>query len=93
MDRVADRSSRNTSFSYFPHDEAGDAKFDFFKTVVGVRPIQRVLNVIDWNASSNPGQFVIALITFLYVDIFDCTATMYRYIALIESKKTPLTHV
>lgn len=69
---------RTTSFTYFPHTEAGDNKFDFFKPVVGVHPIRRILNVIDWNAGSNPGQFVLALVTFLYVDIFDCTATLYR---------------
>lgn len=52
--------------------------FDFFKRVVGVHPIQNTLNAIDWRASSNPGQFTLALITFLYVDILDCTATLYR---------------
>lgn len=71
-------NSRTTSFTYFPYTEEGNNRFDFFKTVVGVNPIKRTLNVIDWNAGANPGQFVLALVTFLYVDIFDATATLYR---------------
>jgi AGZA family xanthine/uracil permease-like MFS transporter len=72
------QSSRDTPITYFPRNNDGNERFDFFKKVVGVHPIQNVLNVIDWHASSNPGQFVLALITFLYVDILDCTATLYR---------------
>ena len=69
---------RTTPFTYFPYTDAGNQRFDFFKNVAGVHPIRNVLNVIDWQASTNPGQFVLALITFLYVDILDCTATLYR---------------
>src|SRR6185436_11494534 len=69
--------SRKTSFTYFPYNEEGNARFDFFKKVVGVHPIKQTLVAIDWNLSSNPGQFMLALITFLYVDILDCTATLF----------------
>lgn len=68
---------RTTPFTYFPYTDAGNQRFDFFKNVAGVHPIRNVLNVIDWQASTNPGQFILALITFLYVDILDCTATLY----------------
>lgn len=45
--------------------------------MVGVHPIQHTLNAIDWQVMKAPGQFALALFTFLYVDIIDCTATLY----------------
>lgn len=69
---------RDTSFTNFPHTPAGDSSFDFFKKVVTFHPIQHVLAVQDWNITgNNAGQFALALITFLYVDILDCTGTLY----------------
>ncbi|KAF1990640.1 xanthine/uracil permease family protein-like protein, partial [Aulographum hederae CBS 113979] len=70
---------RNTAVTYFPHDPegSGDAKFDFFKKVVAFHPLQHTLNVIEWNLSAHAGQFALALFTFLYVDIIDCTGTLY----------------
>jgi AGZA family xanthine/uracil permease-like MFS transporter len=32
---------------------------------------------LDWNVTKNSSHFVLALFTFLYVDIVDCTATLY----------------
>ncbi|KAI0881135.1 xanthine/uracil permease family protein-like protein [Annulohypoxylon maeteangense] len=69
---------RNTPFTYFPYTEAGEERFQFFKQVVAFHPIESVLNVNEWNLSgANGAQFALALITFLYVDIIDCTATLY----------------
>jgi AGZA family xanthine/uracil permease-like MFS transporter len=68
---------RGTPLTYFPNNDVGDGRFDFFKKVVGFHPINRSLNVLDWNISANPSQFAMALFTFLYVDIIDCTATLY----------------
>jgi len=68
---------RGTDVTYFPYTELGDSGFDFFKKVVSFHPIQRTLNVQEWNVSSYGGQFGLAFITFLYVDILDCTGTMY----------------
>ncbi|KAF2762052.1 hypothetical protein EJ05DRAFT_434150 [Pseudovirgaria hyperparasitica] len=68
---------RGTSFTFFPYTEAGDEMFNFFKQVASFRPIHQTLNAIDWNIGSKPTQFALALFTFLYVDIIDCTATMY----------------
>ncbi|KAJ2805917.1 hypothetical protein H4R20_001896 [Coemansia guatemalensis] len=66
---------RPTAVTYFPHTQAGDEAFDFFKKVVTFHPIQNTLAKFHWDASS--GDFWIALITFLYVDILDCTGTMF----------------
>ena len=64
--------------------------FDFFKTVVGFHPIQKVLQANYWSVSSDPAQFVLALFTFLYVDILDCTATLYsmaRFAGVADTEK------
>lgn len=80
---------RNTSFTYFPHDQAGNDRFDFFKKVATIHPIKHTLNAIDWNVFKDPSQFVLALFTFLYVDIIDCTATLYsmaRFSGVVDTK-------
>ena len=68
---------RCTSFTYFPHTTAGDESFDFFKRVVYFHPIKDILTAQDWNISGKGGNFAVALITFLYVDILDCTGTLF----------------
>lgn len=78
---------RPTPVTYFPHTAVGDSAFDFFKKVVTVHPIKHILNVQEWNVSEYGGQFGLALITFLYVDILDCTGTLYsmaRFAGLID---------
>lgn len=67
---------RSTPFTYFPHDADGDSRFDFFRQVVAFHPISN-LAAQDWNIGGAGSQFVLALFTFLYVDIIDCTATLY----------------
>ncbi|RDW83456.1 hypothetical protein BP5796_04947 [Coleophoma crateriformis] len=68
---------RNTSFTYFPHTAEGDTRFEFFKKVVDFHPIQHTLAAQEWNVSNAGNHFALALFTFLYVDIVDCTATLY----------------
>lgn len=68
---------RVSDVTYFPYNEIGSARFDFFKKVVTFHPIQKVLAVQDWDIAAHGGQFAVAFITFLYVDILDCTGTMY----------------
>lgn len=63
---------RPTSVTYFPHTELGDSAFDFFKKVVTFHPIEKILVAQKWNVSEYSGQFGLAFITFLYVDILDC---------------------
>jgi AGZA family xanthine/uracil permease-like MFS transporter len=62
---------RGTSVTNFPHTPVGDANFDFFKKVVTFHPITRILAVQEWNVSEYAGQWGLAFITFLYVDILD----------------------
>lgn len=72
---------RNTSITYFPNTQAGDSRFDFFKQIVAWHPMERTLNRLDWTFHDAGGsQFVLALFTFLYVDIVDATATLYSMV-------------
>lgn len=46
--------------------------------MVAFHPIEGILATQEWNLTgATSGQFALALITFLYVDIIDCTATLY----------------
>ncbi|KAF8471927.1 permease [Kalaharituber pfeilii] len=68
---------RQSSVTYFPYTELGNYNFDFFKKVVSFHPIEKVLAVQNWHLSDAGHQFAVALITFLYVDVLDCTGTLY----------------
>jgi AGZA family xanthine/uracil permease-like MFS transporter len=75
---------RDTAVTYFPYNELGNSRFDFFKQVVTFRPIENILAVQDWNIAEHGGQFAVAFITFLYVDILDCTGTMYSMVSYLR---------
>jgi len=69
---------RNTAVTYFPDTPEGNDRWNFFKEVVAFHPIKHTLARQDWNLSGRVGaDFAVALFTFLYVDIIDCTATLY----------------
>ena len=68
---------RDTSVTFFPHTQVGDAKFEFFKNVVAFHPIKNTLLAQDWDLTKVGGQFILAVITMLYVDVLDATGTLY----------------
>lgn len=78
---------RPTEVTYFPYTPIGDDAFNFFKKVVDFHKISKTLNVQEWSVSEYGGQFGLAFITFLYVDILDCTGTLYsmaRFAGLMD---------
>ncbi|KAL5355587.1 hypothetical protein BJX96DRAFT_141525 [Aspergillus floccosus] len=80
---------RPTPVTYFPHTELGNSMFDFFKQVVTFHPIKHTLAVQEWDISGHGGQFGLAFITFLYVDILDTTGTLYsmaRFAGTIDER-------
>ncbi|KKZ60523.1 MFS transporter, AGZA family, xanthine/uracil permease [[Emmonsia] crescens] len=80
---------RPTNVTFFPHNPTGDDSFDFFKKVVTFHPIGKTLVAQDWDLSNAGGQFGLAFITFLYVDILDATGTLYsmaRYCGAIDER-------
>jgi AGZA family xanthine/uracil permease-like MFS transporter len=70
---------RTTPVTYFPYTTLGNDSFDFFKKVVDFHQISRTLNVQEWDLGDYGGRFGLALITFLYVDILDCTGTLCEF--------------
>jgi AGZA family xanthine/uracil permease-like MFS transporter len=83
---------RPTSVTLFPHTEAGDAAFNYFKKVATFHPLEKVGNVLDvrflllWRqyrlivpkySSYSNGKVWYALITFLYVDILGTPSLMW----------------
>lgn len=81
---------RTSDVTYFPDTTAGNSNFDFFKKVVTFHPIgPNTLNQNQWSLEGVGGQFGLALITFLYVDIMDCTGTLYsmaRFSGVMDEK-------
>lgn len=63
---------RNTAVSFFPDDDAGDARFDYFTKVVSVEP----LNLLWVKYTGDLGGVAVALITFFFIDFLDTTGTM-----------------
>ncbi|KAJ4343122.1 hypothetical protein N0V95_006737 [Ascochyta clinopodiicola] len=79
---------RGTEVTYFPYNKIGNDRWDYFKKVAYFHPINHTLNTLDWNISQHTSQFILALFTFLYVDIIDCTATLYsmaRFCGAVDS--------
>ncbi|KOS17359.1 putative xanthine/uracil permease [Escovopsis weberi] len=81
---------RHTTVTYFPDTPEGNSRFAFFKQFVAWHPLSRTLNQLDWTLeTSSPSHFVLALFTFLYVDIIDATATLYsmvRFTGAVDPK-------
>ncbi|PHH88716.1 hypothetical protein CDD83_7176 [Cordyceps sp. RAO-2017] len=78
---------RRTAVTAFPDTPVGDAAFDFFRRVAAFHPIRRILAVQRWDVGRYAGQFGLALATFLYVDVLDCTGTLYgmaRFAGLVD---------
>ncbi|KAG7085667.1 hypothetical protein E1B28_003212 [Marasmius oreades] len=80
---------RPTPVTFFPHNESGDALFDYFKKVVTFTPLRKIANAIDYTAYSN-GRVWYALVTLLYVDILDTTGTLYS-MAKFAGLRDPVT--
>lgn len=68
---------RGTAVTFFPDTTAGNDAFEFFRHVVSFHQIEKTLGVQKWDISGYGGQFGLVLITLLYVDILDCTGTLY----------------
>lgn len=84
------RCSRNTPVTYFPNTPEGDSRFSFFKQIVAWHPLSKTVNQLDWSLEgTSTSHFILALFTFLYVDIIDATATLYsmvRFCGVVNPK-------
>lgn len=62
---------RNTAITYFPDDDAGNERFDYFKQVVRIEKLDKLLA----NFTSDMSGVGVALFTFLYVDFLDTSVS------------------
>jgi AGZA family xanthine/uracil permease-like MFS transporter len=62
---------RNTEITYFPDTPEGDARFEYFKQIVSIEPVNKLLAPF----TSDLGDVAVALITFLYVDFLDTSVS------------------
>ena len=62
---------RNTAVTYFPDDDAGDARFEYFKQIVSIEKFDKTLAPFTGDLSS----VGVALVTFLYVDFLDTSVS------------------
>jgi len=70
---------RNTAVTFFPDDDAGDARFAYFSKVVSVEPINKLFA----QYSGDLGGAAVALITFFFIDFLDTTGTMLAVVSPI----------
>mmetsp|Transcript_3761 Transcript_3761/g.7475 ORF Transcript_3761/g.7475 Transcript_3761/m.7475 type:complete len:540 (+) Transcript_3761:105-1724(+) len=63
---------RNSALSYFPDNDLGDDRFEYFKKVVSVEKMDKILVPF----TSKLGDAGVALFTFLYVDFLDTSGTL-----------------
>ena len=68
---------RNTAVTFFPDNDVGDARFDYFSNVVALEPINKL-----WvKFSGDLGNIWTALITFFLIDFLDTTGTMLAVVS------------
>lgn len=66
---------RGTGVTYFPDDDLGNARFEYFKQVVSLESLDKVFAKYDFSQATG-SDFVIALFTLLYVDFLDTSGTL-----------------
>eukprot|EP00887_Chlorella_sp_A99_P001986 scaffold18.g1986.t1 len=62
----------------------GEERFDVFKNVVALPTLDMMGLAWDWSAF-NSGHLWLALFTFLYIDLLDCTGTLFSMARLLDA--------
>lgn len=66
---------RNTPLTYFPDDDGGNARFEYFSKIVSIEPVNALL--LNYTFDADDLKTVAgALITFLYIDFLDTSGTL-----------------
>ncbi len=61
----------------------GDARFDYFKKVVSIEPLDKVFAQYDFSQATG-SDYVIGLITLLYVDFLDTSGTLLAMVSSMD---------
>jgi AGZA family xanthine/uracil permease-like MFS transporter len=71
---------RGTTVTYFSDDFLGNSRFEYFKEVVAVESLSKIIGKWDFTEAKG-GDFVTALFTLLYVDFFDTSGTLLAIVS------------
>lgn len=72
---------RGTAVTYFPDDDMGNDRFDYFRKVVSIESLSSI--TAKWDFSGAKGsEYVTSLLTLLYVDFLDTSGTL---LAIVNS--------
>lgn len=68
---------RDTAVTYFPDDDSGNARFEYFQQIVTVEP----MDMITAQYTGDLKKAGLSLFTFLYVDFLDTSGTLYALVS------------
>lgn len=68
---------RNTAVSYFPNNETGDDRYNYFSKVVDFHSFSDTPGALFKDVNLEKWDIWVALITFLYVDMLDTAGTLF----------------
>jgi len=71
---------RGTAVTYFADNDAGDARFEYFKKVASVESLDKVFAAYDFGEAKG-SEFVISLLTLFYVDFLDTSGTLIAIVS------------
>lgn len=74
---------RGTAVTYFMDNTAGNARFEYFKQVVSVEPLDKIFAKYDFSEASG-SDFASALVTLLYVDFLDTSGTLLAIVSSMD---------
>ena len=68
---------RNTAVTYFPDNDTGDSRYQYFKDIVDFHSFDKTPGAAFESISLKSADIWVALVTFLYVDILDTAGTLF----------------
>mmetsp|Transcript_4894 Transcript_4894/g.5962 ORF Transcript_4894/g.5962 Transcript_4894/m.5962 type:complete len:539 (+) Transcript_4894:90-1706(+) len=68
---------RDTAVTYFPDNDSGNARFEYFQQIVTVEP----MDMITAQYTGDLKKAGLSLFTFLYVDFLDTSGTLYALVS------------
>jgi AGZA family xanthine/uracil permease-like MFS transporter len=74
---------RGTGVTYFPDTPLGDSKFEYFSKVVSIEKLDLITGKYDFSEATG-GDYVVALITLLYVDFLDTSGTLLAMVSAMN---------
>jgi AGZA family xanthine/uracil permease-like MFS transporter len=71
---------RGTAVTYFPDNDDGNARFEYFKQIVSIEKLDLIAGKYDFSGATG-SDYAVALITLLYVDFLDTSGTLLAMVS------------